>query len=144
VRERDVKTIKTWLSVMEFSVLVYLLEPYFGTFNRHLVKNPKIHFLDTGLACWLLGWNSPEQLVNGKMWGQIFESFGFAEILNSYYNDGIVNPPLYYCQGEGQIEIKASNDPKNPWSMHLAISRKSLARNKALALSYVLQTNIYL
>ncbi len=123
---KDVKTVKSWLSVLESSGLVYLLEPYYNNFNKRLIKSPKLYFLDTGLACWLLSWNTPEQLVNGAMWGHIFESFIFAEILKSYYNDGMVKPPLYYYRDsdkneidllieEGDtlypIEIKTSSDP---------------------------------
>lgn len=123
---KDVKTVRAWLSVLESSGLVYLLEPYANNFNKRLVKTPKLYFLDTGLACWLLGWNTPEQMVNGAMWGHIFESFVFAEILKSYYNDGIVKPPLYYYRdqdkneidlliSEGEllypVEIKTTSDP---------------------------------
>ncbi len=102
---KDSKTIRAWLSVLESSGLVYLLEPYYNNFNKRLVKTPKLYFLDTGLACWLLGWNTPEQLTNGAMWGHIFESFVFAEILKSYYNNGIVKPPLYYYRDKDKNEI---------------------------------------
>ena len=102
---KDVKTIKAWLFVLESSGLVYLLEPYYNNFNKRLIKTPKLYFLDTGFACWLLGWNTPEQLVNGAMWGHIFESFVFAEVLKSYYNDGIVKPPLYYYRDTDKNEI---------------------------------------
>ena len=102
---KDNKTVKAWLSVMESSGLVYLLEPYYNNFNKRLIKSPKLYFLDTGLACWLLGWNTPEQLANGAMWGHIFESFVFAEILKSYYNDGIVKPPLFYYRDKDKNEI---------------------------------------
>jgi predicted AAA+ superfamily ATPase len=102
---KDVKTVRAWLSVLESSGLVYLLEPYYNNFNKRLVKTPKLYFLDTGLACWLLGWNTPEQLTNGAMWGHIFESFVFAEILKSYYNDGIVKPPLFYYRDNDKNEI---------------------------------------
>lgn len=123
---KDVKTIRSWLSVLESSGIVYLLESYYNNFNKRLIKTPKLYFLDTGLACWLLGWNTPEQLVNGAMWGHIFESFIFAEILKSYFNDGIVKPPLYYYRDADKneidlliengdmlypIEIKTSSDP---------------------------------
>ena len=123
---KDVKTVRAWLSVMESSGLVYLLEPYYNNFNKRLVKTPKLYFLDTGLICWLLGWNTQEQLASGAMWGHIFESFVFAEILKSYYNDGIVKPPLYYYRDKDRneidlliedgdtlypIEIKATGDP---------------------------------
>lgn len=53
----------------------------------------------------LLGWNTPEQLVNGAMWGHIFEIFVFAEVLKSYYNNGIVRPPLYYYRNKDKNEI---------------------------------------
>lgn len=102
---KDDKTVRAWLSVLESSGLVYLLEPYYNNLNKRLIKSPKLYFLDTGLACWLLGWNTPEQLVNGAMWGHIFESFVFAEILKSYYNDGIVKPPLYYYRDTDKNEI---------------------------------------
>jgi len=123
---KDVKTIRSWLSVLESGGLVYLLEPYYNNFNKRLTKTPKLYFLDTGLACWLLGWNTPEQMVNGAMWGHIFETFVFAEILKSYYNDGIVKLPLYYYRDADKneidlliengdtlhpIEIKSSSDP---------------------------------
>ena len=102
---KDVKTVKSWLSVLESSGLVYLLEPYYNNLNKRMIKTPKLYFLDTGLTCWLLGWNTPEQLVNGAMWGHIFESFVFAEILKSYYNDGAPHPPLYYYRDTDKNEI---------------------------------------
>ena len=123
---KDAKTAKSWLSVLESSGLVYLLEPYYNNFNKRMIKTPKLYFLDTGLACWLLGWNTPEQLTNGAMWGHIFESFVFSEILKSYYNDGMVKPPLYYYRDKDKneidlviedgdtlypVEIKTSSDP---------------------------------
>ena len=123
---KDAKTVKSWLSVLESGGLVYLLEPYYNNFNKRMIKTPKLYFLDTGLACWLLGWNTPEQLTSGAMWGHIFESFVFAEILKSYYNDGIVKPPLYYYRDKEKneidlviedgstlypIEIKSGSDP---------------------------------
>ena len=102
---KDVKTVRSWLSALESSGLVYLLEPYHNNFNKRLTKTPKLYFLDTGLACWLLGWNTPQQLTNGAMWGHMFESFVFGEILKSYYNEGIVEPPLYYYRDKDKNEI---------------------------------------
>ena len=102
---KDAKTIKSWLSVLESSGLVYLLEPYYNNINKRMIKTPKLYFLDTGLACWLLGWNTPNQLTSGAMWGHIFESFVFGEILKSYYNDGIPKPPLYYYRDKEKNEI---------------------------------------
>ena len=124
---KDINTIRRWLSVMESSGLVYLLKPYYNNLNKRLIKTPKIYFLDTGLACWLLGWNTPQVLVSGAMWGHIFESFVATEILKSYYNDGIVEAPLYYYRDKDKneidmiiqngntlypIEIKTTGDPQ--------------------------------
>ena len=124
---KDVNTVKAWLSVLESSGLVYILEPYYNNLNKRLLKTPKLYFLDTGLACWLLGWNTPEQMANGAMWGHIFETFVFSEILKSYYNDGVVKPALYYYRDKEKreidlviesgdtlypVEIKTSSDPK--------------------------------
>ena len=123
---KDTKTVKAWLSVLESSGLVYLLEPYYNNFNKRMIKSPKLYFLDTGLACWLLGWNTPEQLVNGAMWGHMFETFVFGELLKSYYNDGVVKPLIYYYRDKDKneidivienggtvypIEIKTTSDP---------------------------------
>ena len=102
---KDVKTAQSWMSALESSGLVYLLEPYYNNLNKRMIKTPKLYFLDTGLACWLMGWNTPQQLTNGAMWGHILESFVFAEILKSYYNDGIVTPPLYYYRDIDKNEI---------------------------------------
>ncbi len=124
---KDLKTVKAWLSALESSGLVYLLQPYYNNFSKRLLKTPKLYFLDTGLACWLLGWNTPEQLVKGAMWGHIFETFVIAEILKSYLNDGINRPPLFYYRDKEKneidllisadgslfpVEIKASSNPQ--------------------------------
>lgn len=123
---KDIKTVMAWLSALESSGLVYLLEPYSNNLNKRMIKTPKLYFLDTGFACWLLGWNTPEQMTNGAMWGHIFESFVIGEVLKSYYNDGIVRPPLYYYRDKDKneidlviddgemlypVEIKTSSDP---------------------------------
>jgi predicted AAA+ superfamily ATPase len=123
---KDVGTVKSWLSVLVSSGLVYLLEPYYNNFSKRLVKAPKMYFLDTGLACFLLGWNTSQQLVNGAAFGHIFESFVFAEILKSYYNAGKTTPQIFYYRDADKneidilikdgdvlhpIEIKTTSDP---------------------------------
>ena len=102
---KDEKTVKSWLSILQTNGLVYLLEPYFNNLNKRLVKTPKMYFLDTGLLCYLLKWNSPEQLFNGAMWGSVFETFVVGEIIKSYYNDGQTLLPLYYYRDKEKNEI---------------------------------------
>lgn len=123
---KDTKTVQNWLSVLQTSGLVYLLPPYYNNFNSRLIKSPKLHFLDTGLACYLLQWNTPEQLYEGAMWGAMFESYVVGEVIKSYYNDGTVLLPLYYYRDKNKkevdliieeagtlypIEIKTTSDP---------------------------------
>ena len=122
----DVNTTKRWLSILETSGLVYILQPYYNNLKKRLIKTPKIYFLDTGLLCFLNGWNTPQQLITGARWGHIFETYVVSEILKSYYNDGVLYPPLLFYRDKEQneidliiesgstiypIEIKTSSDP---------------------------------
>ena len=102
---KKINKVKSWLSILESSGLVYLLPPYYNNQNKLSVRTPKLYFLDSGLACWLLGYNTPEQLSKGAMWGSIFESFVFSEILKSYYNNGIIYPPLFCYRDQEKNEI---------------------------------------
>jgi len=102
---KDEKTVKKWLSALESSGLIWLLPPYHNNLSKRLVKTPKLYFADTGLACFLLGWNTPKQLTAGAMWGHIFETFVVGEVMKSYYNDGIGNPPLYFYRDKDKCEI---------------------------------------
>lgn len=86
--EIDQKTAKSWLSILQTSGLVYLLEPYHSNRTKRLVKAPKLYFLDTGLCSYLTKWTSPEALEAGAMAGHILETFLFTEILKSYWHHG--------------------------------------------------------
>ena len=70
-----------------------------------MIKTPKLYFLNTGLACWLLGWNISRQLTNGAMWGHILKSFIFTEVLKNYYNDSDVSLPFYCYRDKDKNEI---------------------------------------
>lgn len=97
-------TAKNWLSVLEVSSLVYLLEPYHNNITKRLVKTPKLYFLDTGLASYLTQWSSPETLEAGAMSGRILETYFFTEILKSYWHNG-KRERLYYYRDKDQKEI---------------------------------------
>jgi predicted AAA+ superfamily ATPase len=85
---KSVGTVKNWVSILRTSGIIYLLQPYYHNFNKRIVKTPKVYFLDTGLASYLTGWYTPEQLQFGAMSGSMFETFVVSEILKSYYNKG--------------------------------------------------------
>lgn len=97
-------TAKHWLSILETSGIIYLLEPYHANFTKRLIKSPKLHFLDTGLAAYLTEWTSPETLEAGAMSGNILETFVFTEILKSYWHNG-KHAPLYYYRDKDKKEI---------------------------------------
>ena len=84
----DQKTAKAWLSVLKTSGLVMLLEPYHNNVAKRIVKTPKLYFLDTGLAAFLTGWDSPASLEAGAMNGAFLETHVFVEILKSYWHNG--------------------------------------------------------
>lgn len=101
----SVPTAERWLSILVTSNIVYLLKPYYNNVLKRAVKTPKLYFLDTGLAAYLTKWSTPEVLKNGAMAGAFFETFVVAEIIKSYYNKGIVEPPLYFYRDKDQREI---------------------------------------
>lgn len=98
-------TADRWLSILQTSNIVYLLQPYFNNITKRAIKTPKVYFLDTGLAAYLTRWLTPETLQNGAMAGAFFETFVLAEILKSYYNAGILEPPIYFYRDKEQNEI---------------------------------------
>ena len=97
-------TIAAWLSVLQASYIVVLLPPYFENTRKRLTKTPKLYFTDTGLACSLLGIESPVQLARDKMRGALFENFVTMEALKQRYNQG-KESNLYFYRDSNQNEI---------------------------------------
>ena len=86
---KNLATIKNWLSILEASGIVYLLEPYASTALKRAIRAPKLYFRDTGLVCYLTRWLTDETLAYGAMNGPIFETFVISEILKSFSNAGL-------------------------------------------------------
>ena len=97
-------TAKKWLSVMVTSHIIALVQPYHNNALKRVVKMPLIHFMDTGLAAYLLKWGNPEALERGAMSGAFFESYVFSEICKSYLNAG-KEPPVFYYRDKDKKEI---------------------------------------
>ncbi len=97
-RDADVafNTAKSWLSILQASGIVYLLEPYHSNLTKRLIKTPKLYFLDTGLCSYLTQWSSPETLESGAMSGAILETWIISELLKSYWHNGRQAPFFYY------------------------------------------------
>lgn len=97
-------TAKKWLSILVSSHIAALVQPYYNNMLKRVVKMPLLHFLDTGLAAYLLKWGNPEALERGAMSGAFFESYVFSEIYKSYLNVG-KEPPVFYYRDKDQKEI---------------------------------------
>jgi hypothetical protein len=98
-------TAERWLSILVTSNLIFLLTPYHNNIAKRTIKTPKLYFSDTGLAAYLTRWNTPEVIKNGAMAGAFFETFIIGEILKSYSNNGILNPPFYFYRDRDGNEI---------------------------------------
>jgi hypothetical protein len=105
-RDADVapNTAKNWLSILQASGIVYLLEPYHTNVTKRLVKTPKLYFLDTGLCAYLTEWSSAETLEAGAMSGAILETWILAELLKGYWHNG-KRAPFYYYRDKDRKEI---------------------------------------
>jgi len=97
-------TAERWLSILISANLVFLLRPFYVNIAKREIKTPKLYFLETGLAAYLTGWDTPQVLRKGAMGGAFFETFVIAEIIKSYINRGI-EPPIYYYRDKEQREI---------------------------------------
>ena len=81
-------TVKSWISVLERTGIVYILQPYSDSALSRAIKTPKLYFRDTGLACYLTRWLTADALKNSAVAGNMFETFVVSEILKSYSNEG--------------------------------------------------------
>jgi predicted AAA+ superfamily ATPase len=97
-------TAKAWLSVLEASYLVTLLSPHFNNFNKRLVKSPKLYFLDTGLACRLLGVQTAQQLSHAPQRGALFETWVVSELLKARFFQGL-SSNLYFWRDHTGNEV---------------------------------------
>ena len=126
-------TVKKWISILERTGIVYLLQPYSASALNRAIKTPKIYFRDTGLACYLTRWLTADALKNSAVAGNMFETFVISEILKTYSNEGKdYRFNIYYYRGKDKrktgeneidliieengvlypVEIKMSGNPK--------------------------------
>ena len=126
-------TVKTWLSILERTGIVYLLQPYSASVLTRAIKAPKVYFKDTGFACYLSRWLSADALKNSAVAGNMFETFIVSEILKSYTNEGKdYRSQIFYYRGKDKkasieneidliieengmiypVEIKMTGNPK--------------------------------
>jgi predicted AAA+ superfamily ATPase len=126
-------TAKQWLTVLEASYIVALLRPHHNNFGKRLVKTPKLYFLDSGLAAWLLGIRDAQTLETHASRGALFETWVFSELYKQSLNAG-QTPALHFwrdstgneidlidetAQGLRPIEIKSGATYAKDWAAGL-------------------------
>lgn len=94
-------TAKAWVSVLEASYILYLLQPHHRNFGKRLIKSPKLYFLDTGLAAWLLGINDAKQIATHALRGPLFESLAIGELLKGRFNRGLATNLYFWRDNTG-------------------------------------------
>ena len=135
-------TVEKWLSVLEASYIIYRLKPYHANIGKRLIKSSKIYFIDTGLACFLLGINSPEVISTHHLLGGLFENMIIMDIRKCLMNQNQGQDTLYFyrdsngnevdlvidrgVQGLLPIEIKASGRPAPDFTSGIVTFREAL------------------
>ncbi len=105
-------TAKSWLSILESSFIVFMLQPHFENFNKRLVKQPKLYFHDPGLAASLLGIESEQQLNTHYLKGGLFETLILTELAKYRYNQGL-EPRIYFWRDNKGSEVDAIIEHRN-------------------------------
>jgi hypothetical protein len=123
-------TAKSWASVLEASFIAFRLPSYHGNVSKRLIKMPKLHFYDTGLACWLMGIRESAQLDVHPLRGAIFEGWVVSEIVKQRFNRGETNGVWFFRDKSGLesdvlvqgrkslklVEVKAGQTIASDWA----------------------------
>ncbi len=133
-------TARDWLSVLEASNQIVLLEPYFRNLGKRLIKTPKLYFRDTGLLCFLLGLDSPTGMERSPFIGAIWETFILGQILRAkmatgsaaglfFWRDAHGTEVDFVIEHEGRLRLVEAK-----WSENLTDARTLQPMRKVLAL----------
>lgn len=95
------KTAKAWLGLLATSGIITMVEPYSTTTSKRLVKSPKLYFMDTGLACWLQGLDTPEALARSPFLGAMAETWAFGQLWRNSTDRGKRPRICYYRDSKG-------------------------------------------
>ena len=136
----DVKTCKRWLSILETSGIIYLLQPYMANISNRIIKAPKLYFMDTGLCAFLCKWPNALMLENCAMSGAFFENYVVSEIIKNFlaFNK---NPHdfLYYYRDIDKKEIDilfVNNDGIYPIEIKKGVAPKNSTKNFSVLKKY--------
>lgn len=97
-------TVRSWLSVLEASSIILLVEPYYRSLGKRIVKTPKLYFLDTGLACFLAGLDDPDTVRKSSLLGALFETLVLGQMVRHHANRGD-HRPIYFYRDHHGVEV---------------------------------------
>ena len=100
----NLRKTKDWLSLLEASYIIFRLQPHYKNFSKRIVKSPKLYFYDTGLACSLLGIETPEDLRSHYLRGNLFETTIISDLYKQYYNRAR-EPHIYFWRDNHGHEV---------------------------------------
>jgi len=107
----DIKTVQSWIAVLEQSFIVYLLKPYYKNYNKTITKRPKLFFYDTGIVCSLLGITSKQVLNSHPLKGAIFETFVVSEFIKHKHHLATAHNFYYWRDKTGrEIDLIIEHD----------------------------------
>ncbi len=103
-------TARSWLTLLEASYIVFLLQPWHANVSKRLVKSPKLYFYDVGLASYLLGLEEDNQVSRDPLRGNLFENLVVIEALKYRYNQGKRSNLYFYRDSNGnEVDLIAEN-----------------------------------
>ncbi|CEN51220.1 ATP-binding protein [Capnocytophaga canis] len=129
-------TLKEWFSILEASYIVFRLPPFFKNIGKRLVKSPKIYFYDTGLACFLLGIETPQQLAVHPLRGVLFENMVVLEFFKNKFNKGVL-PNYYFYRDKNQKEVDLIEEKANEIKAYEIKSAQLFNKNFIKNLDYI-------
>ncbi len=100
----SVTTLKRWLSILENSYIIFLLQPYYKNLGKRVIKSPKVYFFDTGLASFLTGISNTEQWESGLLHGPLFENIIVSDVRKQIQHRGL-NSQMYFLRTNHGDEI---------------------------------------
>lgn len=99
-------TIHSWLSALEATFVVFMVQPWSANISKRMVKTPKLYFYDVGLASYLLGIENVTHVATHPLRGALFENMVTLELLKKRYNAGLDNNLYFYRDNHGnEVDI---------------------------------------
>lgn len=128
-------TAKAWMSILESSYIVFLMQPYYENFNKRLVKTPKLYFYDTGLLCHLLNIRNAEEMEENRLKGNIFENMVIAEYQKKNFHQ-YLHQNYYFWQDSNNHEIDLLNKTAKGFDIFEVKATQTIKSNLFAGMDY--------